>query len=166
MKKDELEAGSTPVHILYTNWRGETAVRNIIPSRIWWGKTEWHPEEQWLITALDVDKNQTRDFAWKDMVLIDANNGWRPIETAPKNDGSILGYVEGDDGRPFIFVCNWMHLPTMFSSIWHEEWDRLRPENAHDGEWGPDWMWVSGLSQIKQPTHWMPLPLPPKENKK
>lgn len=55
-----------PITITYTNWRGDTEVRRIIPRRIWWGSTEWHPEPQWLLTAFDVDKQAERDFALKD----------------------------------------------------------------------------------------------------
>jgi predicted DNA-binding transcriptional regulator YafY len=55
------------VTIVYTNWRGETAERTIIPIKIWYGKTEWHPEEQWLLTALDLEKDAERDFAIKDI---------------------------------------------------------------------------------------------------
>ena len=55
-------------HIVdYTNWRGETARRVIRPVRMWWGKTEWHPEEQWMLTAWDCEKDDLRDFAWQDM---------------------------------------------------------------------------------------------------
>lgn len=55
-------------HIVdYTNWRGETARRVIRPIRMWWGKTEWHPEKQWMLTAWDCEKNAVRDFAWQDM---------------------------------------------------------------------------------------------------
>lgn len=57
-----------PCHIVeYTNWRGETARRTIIPIRMWWGETEWHPQEQWMLTAWDVEKEATRDFAWQDI---------------------------------------------------------------------------------------------------
>ena len=55
-----------PVTLTYTNWKGETAERTIIPRRIWWGSTEWHPEPQWLLTAFDVDKGSERDFSLKD----------------------------------------------------------------------------------------------------
>ena len=55
------------VNILYTNYRGETAIRKIIPNKIWYGKTDWHPENQWLLDALDVDKNAERSFALKDI---------------------------------------------------------------------------------------------------
>ena len=56
------------LEVTYRNWRGEIAVRRIIPKLMWFGKTEWHPEEQWLIRAFDVDKQVDRDFALSDML--------------------------------------------------------------------------------------------------
>ena len=62
------ERPDAPAHIVeYTNYRGETARRIIIPIRMWWGSTEWHPQEQWMLTAWDVEKEARRDFAWQDM---------------------------------------------------------------------------------------------------
>ena len=55
------------VTIIYTNWRGETAERTIIPIKIWFGSNEWHKEEQWLLKAMDTEKNAERDFALKDI---------------------------------------------------------------------------------------------------
>ncbi|MEW6621009.1 MAG: hypothetical protein AB1422_17040 [bacterium] len=55
------------VSILYTNYRGETAIRKIIPNKIWFGKTDWHPENQWLLDAFDIDKNAERSFALKNI---------------------------------------------------------------------------------------------------
>lgn len=55
------------VNILYTNYRGETTIRKIIPDKIWFGKTDWHPENQWLLDAFDADKNAERSFALKDI---------------------------------------------------------------------------------------------------
>lgn len=56
-----------PVCILYTNWRGETAYRHILPQALWFGSTEWHKVPQWLLKALDVDKCEVRDFAMLDV---------------------------------------------------------------------------------------------------
>lgn len=53
----------TSVAILYTNHRGETARRRIEPQRIWFGKTAWHPAEQWLLDAWDVERQALRTFA-------------------------------------------------------------------------------------------------------
>lgn len=55
------------VRILYTNYKGETAHRIIVPDKIWFGATEWHPEDQWLLDAFDLEKNALRNFALKDI---------------------------------------------------------------------------------------------------
>ena len=55
------------VTIVYTNYKGKTAVRKIIPQDIYFGSTEWHPENQWLMRAYDVDKEADRTFAIKDI---------------------------------------------------------------------------------------------------
>jgi hypothetical protein len=54
------------VVVHYTNWRGETSRRRIIPKSVRYGSTEWHPEPQWLLLAWDDDKQADREFALKD----------------------------------------------------------------------------------------------------
>ena len=57
------------VKILYTNHRGEIRLRNIMPSRVYYGECEWHKGAQWLLVAGDYDRFQngeedlTRTFA-------------------------------------------------------------------------------------------------------
>jgi predicted DNA-binding transcriptional regulator YafY len=55
------------ISLVYTNYRGETSVRRVIPQRIWFGATDWHPENQWMLDAVDVDKDAERSFALKDI---------------------------------------------------------------------------------------------------
>lgn len=55
------------VRILYTNYRGATSLRRVVPDRIRFASTEWHPEAQWLLDAFDIDKNAMRSFAMKDV---------------------------------------------------------------------------------------------------
>jgi hypothetical protein len=55
-----------PATLTYTNYRGETAVRSIVPRSVRYGSTEWHPEPQWLLLAHDTEKNADREFALKD----------------------------------------------------------------------------------------------------
>jgi predicted DNA-binding transcriptional regulator YafY len=55
------------ISLVYTNYRGETSVRRVIPQRIWFGATDWHPEEQWVLDAVDLDKQAERSFALKDI---------------------------------------------------------------------------------------------------
>ena len=55
------------VKILYTNWKNDTRYRIIIPISIEFKSTEWHKEEQWILNAMDVEKNEQRSFAIKDI---------------------------------------------------------------------------------------------------
>jgi len=64
---DYMAEDAKTVRILYTNYRGETSLRTIVPEKIWFGSTEWHPESQWLLDALDLEKSQGRSFAMKDI---------------------------------------------------------------------------------------------------
>ena len=62
------------VRICYVNWRGETTHRTIIPGKMYFDHNEWHPEDQWLLDAFDVDKKVARTFAMKDILE------WTPIK--------------------------------------------------------------------------------------
>ncbi|OIO49647.1 MAG: hypothetical protein CO042_02540 [Parcubacteria group bacterium CG_4_9_14_0_2_um_filter_41_8] len=55
------------IKILYTNWKGETTIRRIIPKKIVFESNEWHKEEQWCLRAHDCDKDTERTFACKDI---------------------------------------------------------------------------------------------------
>ncbi|SDY71270.1 hypothetical protein SAMN05216554_1258 [Herbiconiux ginsengi] len=55
------------VRIHYTNYRGVTDWRVIEPEAIWFGSTEWHPEPQWLLDAVDVERGEKRTFALVDL---------------------------------------------------------------------------------------------------
>ena len=54
------------VALRYTNYKGETAVRRIVPASIRFGATEHHPEPQWVVEAFDLDKGAERTFALAD----------------------------------------------------------------------------------------------------
>jgi predicted DNA-binding transcriptional regulator YafY len=60
------------VIIDYTNYRGERSERRIRPIEIYFGNNTYHPEPQWLLDALDVDRDLPRTFAMKDI------HNWRP----------------------------------------------------------------------------------------
>ena len=60
-------SGAYPsIHVLYRNHRGEVATREILPIKVYWGSTEYHPENQWLLECFDVEKEARRDFALAD----------------------------------------------------------------------------------------------------
>ncbi len=51
------------VEILYTNYKGSAGWRRIIPRRLFFGTSPFHPDEQWLLEAYDVNKKEERTFA-------------------------------------------------------------------------------------------------------
>ncbi len=71
------------VWIVYRNHRGETAWRCIRPITITFGESQWHPGEQWLLLADDLDKNARRTFALKDVLQ------WRDTKS-DHNEGTRM----------------------------------------------------------------------------
>jgi hypothetical protein len=59
------------VKVKYKNYRGEVGIRSIIPLEIYWGQTEYHPHDQWLLKVWDVEKNAERIYAFKDILEFD-----------------------------------------------------------------------------------------------
>ena len=51
----------------YTNWKGEVEQRKVRPIKFYHGSTEWYPKPGWLMQALDLDKDQRRDFSMPNM---------------------------------------------------------------------------------------------------
>lgn len=67
---------------------------------------------------------------------------WQPIETAPKDETPVLVYAESG-----MFVVRWLNRQNYNEGWWHIDDNRYGPFAVR----GP------------LPTHWMPLPEPPKE---
>ena len=82
----EIPADADHLHIFYTNHRGESGERRIIPISVRWGSTQWHPETQWLLRAIDVDKGEEREFAMSDI-------GTRPEPSAEREIFGPHGYL-------------------------------------------------------------------------
>jgi predicted DNA-binding transcriptional regulator YafY len=55
------------IRIVYTNYKGDTRVRQLQPIRIHFSSTKWHPKPQWLLDALDLERNEERSFAIRDI---------------------------------------------------------------------------------------------------
>ncbi|MDU8350722.1 hypothetical protein RYA05_02320 [Pseudomonas syringae pv. actinidiae] len=51
----------------YTNYRGEYSVRRAIPVQIYQGSTDYHPHDQWLMEAFDLEKQANRVYAINDI---------------------------------------------------------------------------------------------------
>lgn len=82
------------------------------------------------------------------------NFGWRPIETAPKNQTVFIACEKGSD---WVYLCAWWPLGNPEIASW------VKCDGRGDGEPhvvycgsdpGSEVWWVS-------PTHWMPIPEPP-----
>lgn len=58
---------SLKVQLDYTNWKGVRGPRVIIPLLMTFGTNVWHREPQWLLYALDCEKNEERSFAMRDI---------------------------------------------------------------------------------------------------
>jgi hypothetical protein len=56
-----------PIKVEYTNYRGEKGVRTIVPLSFFFGTTEYHPKEQWLIKLWDVDRQAERIYALQEI---------------------------------------------------------------------------------------------------
>jgi hypothetical protein len=68
---------------VYRNWRGEVSTRHARPVRMFYGATFYHPEAQWLMEMVDLDKGETRIFAMKDM-RHPAGVGYETIEVGQR----------------------------------------------------------------------------------
>jgi predicted DNA-binding transcriptional regulator YafY len=51
----------------YTNYKGESGKRRAQIVSIFYGSNKWHTEEQWLLEAYDMEKQDFRFFAMNAM---------------------------------------------------------------------------------------------------
>ncbi len=51
----------------YINWKGVKGRRKALVRNIYYGFSEYHPEEQWLLKGFDEKKQDMRIYAMKDM---------------------------------------------------------------------------------------------------
>jgi hypothetical protein len=68
--------------IVYRNWRGEIGLRRVRPLGVGFSSNEWH-EPQWMMTAIDIEKEEVRYLALKDMIPVDS---WRVAELLEANN--------------------------------------------------------------------------------
>lgn len=79
------------LHIPYTNYRGERRIRSLLPLRLWYGATDWHPEPQWLLEALDTERLELRSFALSGF----ADSTGTPTKAPPATDAPQPSIMSG-----------------------------------------------------------------------
>lgn len=106
--------------------------------------------EVWLTHGYPSDGKRLRIIAYIAAAIEDAwaSQGWRPIETAPKNGSAVLiwGSVNGSCGGISVAMSEGGHRWVVLGGdVWAE--DRY-----------------GGSLTVSHATHWMPLPAPPEQN--
>lgn len=91
-----------PIRILYRNHRGDVAVRTITPTGIRFAATEWHPEPQWVLDAVDAEKG-ARSFAVRDVIAW-TYDGTVPVD--PAEERRAMADFVRDITRDQIAVTN------------------------------------------------------------
>lgn len=56
------------IEFKYKNWKGEISDRKVIPGKVYFGSTEFHPVPQLLMEGFDIDKQEQRTFALRDII--------------------------------------------------------------------------------------------------
>lgn len=81
-----------PLVFVYTNYKGETARRRVLPRGVSYGTTPEHPEPTWLLWCFDPDKQAPRTFDLRKMVPTDLSGPAAPGDlTTPPKDESPSG---------------------------------------------------------------------------
>jgi hypothetical protein len=81
-----------------------------------------------------------------DTLKASAEEGWRPIESAPKDGAQRIIIAQFRDNGELVDMD--------FDAVFEEEYESWEIPK-------PYWIWKSAYGRIEEPTHWMPLPSPP-----
>ena len=83
------ETAASPLRFVYTNYKGETALRTVRgPITMHFKATQHHHEPQWIMNAFCLDRNEWRSFALRDcdFVLVDPDQ--------PYSDQSLVDILK------------------------------------------------------------------------
>ena len=90
---------------------------------------------------------------------------WKPISTAPKRKGKaiLVGWWDsfGCDMRPVFVQATSKWIPAAYALDVHGGAREL----LRDGRWELAWQGYRASFSDVNPTHWQPLPAPPKREK-
>lgn len=68
VNKLETQEAEIPIKVKYKNYKGEIGIRNIIPVGVYYGHTNFHHKDQWLMEVYDVEKDAPRTYAMLDIM--------------------------------------------------------------------------------------------------
>ena len=60
--------GPQPVSFSYVNYKGVFKRRKAILQAVYWGSNKWHSKDQWLVIGWDLEKQEERTYALKDIM--------------------------------------------------------------------------------------------------
>lgn len=63
-----LREDSRAISFVYRNWKGEVRERKVVPLEFVFGCDNYHRNQQWLMHAIDCEKNARRTFAFEDIL--------------------------------------------------------------------------------------------------
>ncbi len=82
------------VSFQYRNHRGEIAERRVLPIRLFYGSTAWHPNAQLLMECFDLDKQEIRDFAMSGVL-----SPMLPLDPVKREEvGKVYPVPTGEEG--------------------------------------------------------------------
>lgn len=113
---------------------------------------------------------------------------WRPIKTAPKDKLVLLSCKERPEYPPYVCVGRWIDVPHFNEIMWYHSKDErinfdviktiddLYAQSKADGHWADGYVGILRGGDGREchdmrggilfhPTHWMPLPNPPKRTR-
>lgn len=60
------------ISFTYANWKSDdnaiVSVEKVVPEHIWFGSTESNKEEQWLLNAIDIKNQTSKNFLINDII--------------------------------------------------------------------------------------------------
>lgn len=132
-----------PLDVVYTNHRGETRQRRIIPEYVYYGCSNWHHDAQWLLNAFDVDKKQTRTFAMNRLIREPAKlstwyksqpSGYKSVDIPDWFEGALEAwqkktFIPASGGDPGSVIRN-VSVDAFFAGMMEAETRRLNKEAA------------------------------------
>lgn len=68
LHKPKTQPVGIPIKVKYKNWQENISIRTIIPQSIYYGHTDFHKNDQWLMDVWDVEKDAQRTYAMLDIM--------------------------------------------------------------------------------------------------